>query len=377
MAHSPAAPGGKPAGRCQKTIGLLTSGGDCAGLNAVIRGVVTRAVEGYGWQVFGIRNGTMGLLRRPLQYELLDRRVTTTDMLRLGGTVLGTTNSGDPFAFPMPDGARLDRSAEVVEGLRELGVEALIAVGGDGSLDIMRRIAQQGGLNLIGIPKTIDNDVGATENSVGHSTAVMVATEALDRLQPTAASHDRVIVMEVMGRDAGHIALAAGIAGGADVVLIPEIPYDLAVVAGHIDKLRHGGRNFALVVVAEAVPDRTGHRVFRQQSRGTATYGGIGNILGQAIGEVTGAETRVIVLGHVQRGGQPNWEDRLIGSAFGVHAVDLIAQEKFDRMVAWQHREVVDVPLASAIERAQQVDPDGTLVRTARGLGICLGDVCC
>lgn len=361
----------------RKTIGLLTSGGDCAGLNAVIRGVVTRAAEGHGWQVYGIRNGTMGLLRRPPQYELLDQRVTTTDMLRLGGTVLGTTNSGDPFAFPMPDGDRLDRSAEVVEGLRELGVEALIAVGGDGSLDIMRRIAQQGGLNLIGIPKTIDNDVGATENSVGHSTAVMVATEALDRLQPTAASHDRVIVMEVMGRDAGHIALAAGIAGGADVVLIPEIPYDLAVVAGHIDKLRRGGRNFALVVVAEAVPDRTGHRVFRQQSRGTATYGGIGNILGQAIGEVTGAETRVIVLGHVQRGGQPNWEDRLIGSAFGVHAVDLIAEEKFDRMVAWQHREVVDVPLASAIERAQQVDPGGTLVRTARGLGICLGDVCC
>jgi ATP-dependent phosphofructokinase / diphosphate-dependent phosphofructokinase len=377
MAHSPVADGGKLAAAQKKTIGLLTSGGDCAGLNSVIRGVVTRAVDGYGWRVCGIRNGTMGLLRRPLQYELLDRRFTATDMLRLGGTVLGTTNSGDPFAFLMPDGTRLDRSAEVVDGLRELGVEALIAVGGDGSLDIMRRIAQQGGVNLIGIPKTIDNDVGATENSVGHSTAVMVATEALDRLQPTAASHDRVIVMEVMGRDAGHIALAAGIAGGADVVLIPEIPYDLAVVAGHIDKLRRGGRNFALVVVAEAVADRTGHRVFRQQNRGTATYGGIGNILGQAIGELTGAETRVIVLGHVQRGGQPNWEDRLIGSAFGVHAVDLIAQEKFDRMVAWQHREVVDVPLASAIERAQQVDPDGTLVRTARGLGICLGDVCC
>ncbi|HEX6443212.1 MAG TPA: ATP-dependent 6-phosphofructokinase [Stellaceae bacterium] len=377
MARSPAADGGKAAAARKKTIGLLTSGGDCAGLNAVIRGVVTRAVEGYGWQVFGIRNGTMGLLRRPLQVERLEQHVTTTDMLRLGGTVLGTTNSGDPFAFPMPDGTCLDRSAEVVAGLRELGVEALIAVGGDGSLDIMRRIARQGGLNLIGIPKTIDNDVGATENSVGHSTAVMVATEALDRLQPTAASHDRVIVMEVMGRDAGHIALAAGIAGGADVVLIPEIPYDLAVVAGHIDKLRRGGRNFALVVVAEAVPDRTGHRVFRQQSRGTATYGGIGNILGQAIGELTGAETRVTVLGHVQRGGQPNWEDRLIGSAFGVHAVDLIAQEKFDRMVAWQHREVVDVPLASAIAREQQVNSDSTLVRTARGLGICLGDVCC
>jgi 6-phosphofructokinase 1 len=361
----------------RKTIGLLTSGGDCAGLNAVIRAVVTRAVERYGWRVYGIRNGTMGLLRRPLQYEELDERFTSTDLLRLGGTVLGTTNSGDPFAFPMPDGSRLDRSAEVVEGLRELGVEALIAVGGDGSLDIIRRIAQQGGLDLIGIPKTIDNDVGATENSVGHSTAVMVATEALDRLQPTAASHDRVMILEVMGRDAGHIALAAGIAGGADIVLIPEIPYDPAVVAGHIDKLRRGGRNFALVVVAEAVPDRTGQRVFRRQGRGGATYGGIGNILGEAIAELTGAETRVIVLGHVQRGGQPNWEDRLIGSAFGIYAVDLVAEGRFDRMVAWQHRQVIDVPLASAIERPQQVDPDGTLVRTARSLGICLGDVCC
>ncbi len=251
----------------RKTIGLLTSGGDCAGLNAVIRGVVTRALQGYGWRVYGIRNGTMGLLRRPLQYEELDERFASTDLLRLGGTVLGTTNSGDPFAFPMPDGSKRDRSAEVVDGLRELGVEALIAVGGDGSLDIIRRIAQQGGINLIGIPKTIDNDVGATENSVGHSTAVMVATEALDRLQPTAASHDRVMILEVMGRDAGHIALAAGIAGGADIVLIPEIPYDLAVVAAHIDKLRRGGRNFALVLVAEAVPDRTGQRVDRQHPR--------------------------------------------------------------------------------------------------------------
>ena len=348
-----------------KTIGLLTSGGDCAGLNAVIRAVVTRA-RGYGWRVIGIRNGTMGLLRRPYQVEELGERFSSTDLLRLGGTVLGTTNSGDPFAFPMPDGSKRDRSAEVADGLRELGVEALIAVGGDGSLDIMRRIAQQGGVNLIGIPKTI-----------GHATAVMVATEALDRLQPTAASHDRVMILEVMGRDAGHIALAAGIAGGADIVLIPEIHYDIAVVAAHIDKLRRGGRNFALVVVAEAVPDRTGHRVFRRQARGTATYGGIGNALGEAIAELTAAETRVILLGHVQRGGQPNWEDRLIGSAFGTHAVDLIAEGRFDRMVAWQHRQVVDVPLAAAIERPQQVDPDGTLVRTARGLGICLGDLCC
>ncbi|HUB95932.1 MAG TPA: ATP-dependent 6-phosphofructokinase [Stellaceae bacterium] len=358
-----------------KTIGLLTSGGDCAGLNAVIRAVVTRAVEGHGWRVLGIRQGTMGLLRRPLEYAELSLPVTGVDILRLGGTILGTTNKGDPFAFPMPDGTVLDRSDEVIEGVRQLGIEALIGVGGDGSFAILRRLAQQGGINLVGIPKTIDNDVGATEFSVGYHTAVTVATEALDLLQPTAASHDRVMILEVMGRDAGHIALAAGIAGGADVILIPEIPYRVASVAAQIDRIRRGGRNFALVVVAEAVPDLTGQSLRQQRSGGAMTYGGIGTILSAAIAERTGAETRVTVLGHLQRGGPPTWSDRLIASAFGVHAVDLIAAGHFDRMVAWQNRQVIDVPLADVIDRPARVDPDGALVRTARGLGISFGDL--
>ena len=357
-----------------KTIGILTSGGDCAGLNAAIRAVVGRAVQGYGWRVLGIRHGTMGLLRRPLEFEELGLRIATVNILRLGGTILGTTNRGNPFAFPMPDGGVKDRSEEVIAGLRELGIDALVGVGGDGSFAILRRLAQQGGINLVGIPKTIDNDVGATENSIGFHTAVMVATEALDRLQPTAASHDRVMVLEVMGRDAGHIALAAGIAGGADVILIPEIPYTLDNVAAHIDKIRRGGRNFALVVVAEAVKDQSGRRVQRRQSGGTVTYGGIGNSLGDSLARMTGAETRVTVLGHVQRGGQPTWSDRLIASAFGVHAVDLIAADRYDRMVAWQNRAVVDVPLSDAVAAPHPVDPEGTLVRTARGLGISLGD---
>src|SRR4051795_11648840 len=356
-----------------KTIGLLTSGGDCAGLNAVIRAVVTRA-RGYGWRVIGIRNGTMGLLRRPYQVEELGERFSSTDLLRLGGTVLGTTNSGDPFAFPMPDGSKRDRSAEVADGLRELGVEALIAVGGDGSLDIMRRIAQQGGVNLVGIPKTIDNDVGATENSVGHATAVMVATEALDRLQPTAASHDRVMILEVMGRDAGHIALAAGIAGGADIVLIPEIPFTIDRIAAKIHQVRQQGRNFALVVVSEAVKTSEGKEIQKEYLGGEKRFGGIGNYIGEEIANVTGAETRVTVLGHVQRGSMPSPRDRLIASAFGVHAVDLIAEGKFDRMVAWSNREVIDVSIEDAIARYQAVELDGALVRTARGLGICLGD---
>jgi 6-phosphofructokinase 1 len=292
----------------------------------------------------------------------------------MAGTILGTTNHGDPFAFPMPDGSLQDRSGEVIEGVRLLGLDALIGIGGDGSLAILRRLAQQGGINFIGIPKTIDNDVGATESSVGYHTAVMVATEAIDRLQPTAASHDRVMVLEVMGRDSGQIALAAGIAGGADVILVPEIPYSIDVVAAHISKLRQGAHNFAIVVVAEAVRDNTGERVERRHALGNTTYGGIGHVLGEALARLTGAETRVTVLGHVQRGGQPTWDDRLVASAFGVQAVDLIAAGKFDRMVAWQNRRVVDVPLTAAFEPAGLMASDDTLFQTARGLGICLGD---
>jgi 6-phosphofructokinase 1 len=357
-----------------KTIGILTSGGDCAGLNAVIRAVVYRAVRGYGWRVRGIRQGTMGLMARPVEFEELDVRAVTSTVLRMGGTILGTTNKGDPFAFPMADGSKVDRSNEVIEGYQLAELDALIGIGGDGSFAILRRLAQQGGINLVGIPKTIDNDLGATEASVGYNTAVAVATEALDRLQPTAASHDRVMILEVMGRDAGHIALTAGIAGGADVILVPEIPYSIDVVANHIRKVRQRGHNFALVVVAEAIKDQAGTKRMQQHFGGGTTYGGVGHVIGAELARLTGAETRVSVLGHVQRGGQPVAMDRVLGSAFGVAAVDLIAQEKYDRMVAWQNRQVVDVPLAEAIKEPQLVDPEGTMVRTARGLGICLGD---
>jgi len=360
--------------RPAKTIGILTSGGDCSGLNAAMRAVVCRAIEFHGWRVVGIHQGTMGLLRRPVDFEELGLRIFTTNILRMGGTILGTTNKGDPFAFPGPTGRRRDRSADFIAGYHLTGADALIGVGGDGSFAILRRLAQQGNIRLVGIPKTIDNDVGATENSIGFQSAVAVATEALDRLQPTAASHDRVMILEVMGRDAGHIALSAGIAGGADIILIPEIAYTIENVAAHIGRVRQRGRNFALVVVAEAVKDTLGQQVRRRHGTGSATYGGIGHRLGEEIARMTGAETRVTVLGHVQRGGEPNATDRLIASAFGVHAVDLVAAGQFDRMVAWQNRQVVDVPLADAIAAPQRVDPAGALVRTARGLDISFGD---
>jgi len=314
-------------------------------------------------------------MERPLRYEELKLGIFTGNILRMGGTILGTTNDGDPFDFPMPDGSTKDRSDEIIAGYGELGLDALIAIGGDGSLAIIRKLAQQGGLNLVGVPKTIDNDVPFTENAIGYLTAVDVATEALDRLQPTAMSHSRVMVLEVMGRDAGHIALSAGIAGGADVILIPEITYSMHHIRTKIEGVkREQNRNFALVVVAEGVATERGDPVIVTDVDGKKRLGGIGHHLGRRIREETGAQTRVTVLGHTQRGGSPTPRDRFFASAFGVRAVDLIAEEKFDRMVAWSNRDCIDVPLADVVNGPQPVDLNGPIVRTARGLGICLGD---
>jgi 6-phosphofructokinase 1 len=353
-------------------LGLLTSGGDCAGLNAVIRAVVKRAVLGYGWEVFGIRQATHGLLSRPVDAIALTPDAVA-GILPMGGTLLGTTNRGDPFAYPSASGA-VDRSTEIAAGYHDLGLDALIGVGGDGSLAILRRLAELADWRLVGIPKTIDNDLGHTERAIGFSSAVEVATEAVDRLHVTAASHSRVMVLEVMGRDAGHIALAAGIAGGADVILIPEISYSLEAVCAKIDERRRRKRNFSIVVVAESVRGPAGEAITYKDAHGQSRYGGIGEMIARQIGMRTGAETRVTVLGHVQRGGSPSPLDRLLASAFGVYAVDLVAAGRFDRMVAWQNRQVVDVPIAEAIASYQAVDPGDALVHTARGLGISFGD---
>lgn len=355
-----------------KRIGILTSGGDCAGLNAVLRAAAHRAIDHYGWKIFGIKQGVMGFLRRPVDVQELDLKFFSGQYLRAAGTVLGTTNKGNPFKFPMQDGSFTDKTDDVIEGYKSLGLDALIGVGGDGSLRILRDLAQKGDINFVGIPKTIDNDLGSTETSIGYDTAVSVATEALDRLQPTAASHNRVMILEVMGRDAGHIALSSGIAGGADVILLPEIPYQFDIIAQKIEQVKEHGRNFALIVVAEAVKDENGDPIYMKHDNGV--YGGIGEYVGQKVTEMTGAETRVTRLGHVQRGGMPTANDRVLASALGVHAVDLIHQEKFDHMVAWQNRSVISVPLMEAIADNRLVNVKGTLVSTARGLGICLGD---
>lgn len=356
-----------------RRIALLTSGGDCAGLNAVMRAVVLGAHR-MGWEVVGLEDGTAGILEMPPRYRVLNSEDFDGTIMRLGGTVLGTTNSRNPFEYRMDDGRVVDRSDELIAALKALGVDSVIGIGGDGSFAILSRLVKKGGLNFVGVPKTIDNDVNLTDFSVGFDTAVSVATEALDRLQPTAASHDRVMLLEVMGRDAGHIAVTAGVAGGADVILIPEIPYTVENIAAKIRQVKAGGRNFALVVVSEAVrtPDGQKHEVVYHG--GETRYGGIAEYLGVKIAEATGSETRVTVLGHVQRGASPTYNDRLLASAMGVKAVELLAEGKYGRMVAWQNRTVVDVAIEDAIQKCYTVDPGGVLVRTARALGISFGD---
>jgi 6-phosphofructokinase 1 len=359
-----------------RRIGVMTTGGDCAGLNAAIRAVVRRAAGHHGLEVIGVHQGTMGLLDDPPRAEPLTLAMADAGLLRAGGTILGSVNRGNPFSFPLPDGGVTDLSARIHAGVARLGLDAIIGIGGDGSMRIMHRLMQTGHFPFVGIPKTIDNDLGATEYAIGHHTAVEVAMEALDRLQPTAASHNRIMVLEVMGRDAGHIALAAGIAGGADVILIPEIRWRMAPVAAAIKSLRERGRNFALMVVAEAVRSAEGETVLAGPSAPGAMprLGGVGARIAHELEEATGAEARVTVLGHVQRGGSPGALDRIVASSMGVHAVDLAVAGKFGRIVVWDEGRVGDAPVEEAAGEARPVDPEGDMVRVARGLGICLGD---
>jgi phosphofructokinase-like protein len=356
-----------------KRIGVLTSGGDCAGLNAAIRAIVNHAIRHYGWEVMGVKDATLGLMRRPLDMVPLTLDCFDGTILRLGGTLLGTTNKGDPFAFSTADGAKRDRSGDFVEGFHQSGLDGLITIGGDGSLRILSRLCAQGGIPFVAIPKTIDNDVPGTEYAIGYATAVDIAVDALDRLQPTAASHHRVMVLEVMGRDSGFIALAAGVAGGADIVLLPELNWSIDDLAAKIRAVTGEGRNHALVVVAEGVRTENGARATALQAQGETRYGGIGQYLAARIAEATGAETRVTVLGHVQRGGTPTPQDRLLASMFGTHAVDLVAAGKWGRMVAWHNDTIGDVPIAAAIGGPAMLQRDHPLLATARALGIYIG----
>ena len=347
-----------------RKIGVLTSGGDCAGLNAAIR-AVTDAAVGRGWEVLGLCRGHLGLFQTPPEVMPLTADNVRSELLRAGGTVLGTTTKGDPFAYPDGKGGVADRSGEVLAAIKGLGIEALVVIGGDGSMRLFDRLLAPAGIPWVGVPKTIDNDVPGTEFALGFFTAVEVVGEALDRLATTAASHSRVMVLEVMGRDSGFLALYGGIAGGADVILMPELPYDLDQVAAHVRRITHDRPSPVLVVVAEGAlkPD--------EERRKKANVG-----LGIARGleSRTGFDARCTVLGHVQRGGSPVAFDRILGSTFGARAVSVLAGGGSRRMVAWRGGLVTDIPMTDAVAGPRFVSADSQVVRTARRLGIYLGE---
>lgn len=359
-----------------KRIGVLTSGGDCSGLNAALRAITLRATQHYGWEVVGILRGTCGLIRRPMEYIPLTLANCDQNMLRSAGTILGSTTKENPFYFPSENGLKIDKSDEVVEGYHNLNLDAIIAIGGDGSMRINCKLAKKDGLNMVCIPKTIDNDLAQTELSIGYSTAVTVATEALDRLQPTATSHDRVMILEVMGRDAGHIALSTGIAGGADIILIPEIPYNLDSICKHIQNIKTTGRNYSLIVVSEAVKTQEEISVLQGASYNEKPrYGGISQYLAEKLEESMSLDVRFTILGHAQRGAQTNTQDRILASAFGVKAVDMIAEKDFGKMVVWRNNQIESVPIETTIDIYNVVDSKGILLKTAKSLGIYVGEL--
>jgi phosphofructokinase-like protein len=366
----------KQSGPRIRRIAINTGGGDAPGLNAVIRAATLSAL-GKGWEVLGIRRGYTGLLEgevdgEPGVFPLTAHSVR--GITHLGGTILGTTTRGNPFGLEVrqPDGTWgiSDRSDEIVARFRELSIDALIAIGGDGSLNIANALNRKG-LPVIGVPKTIDNDLAATDMTFGFQTAVEVATDAIGRLHSTAEAHQRVMVVQVMGRHTGWIALESGLAGGADVILIPEIPYSVERIADKVIERDRAGRRFSIVVIAEGALPAGGEPSYADNS---GRYGGIADRLSAQIEELTGKETRNLVLGHIQRGGTPIAYDRNLALRFGAAAVRCIGEGELGTMVALQGSKIVSVPLAEAVKELKRVPIDSDMVLTARQLGVSLGD---
>jgi ATP-dependent phosphofructokinase / diphosphate-dependent phosphofructokinase len=357
----------------KKRIGLLTGGGDAPGLNAVIRAVV-KAAANCECETIGLQDGFDGLIEPDRWRRLTPRDVT--GILRIGGTILGTVNRGNPFARPIltSDGVR-EYAARCVETFQELGLDALIVIGGDGSLTIGYDLWKRG-IPIVGVPKTIDNDIVETTITFGFDTAVSFATDAVDRLHTTAEAHHRIMVAEVMGRYAGWIALYSGIAGGADVILIPEIPFDLPKVAERILERERLGARFSIVVVAEGARPLGGELSVRMMTSGdyVERLGGIGVKVAVELEALTGKEARAVVLGHLQRGGTPTSYDRLLATRFGAHAVRLVLEGQFGTMVAFKPPDVVSVPLEQVVGRTRTIPLDFDVIHSARALNIALGD---
>ena len=356
---------------------MLTGGGDCPGLNAVLRAIVIRG-EQLGLEVLGIEDGFEGLLPEGESTARLLRRAHVMPILGAGGTILGTSNRGNPFAFPMDDGELVDRSDDVLKTARELEIDVIVTIGGDGTQEIAMKLADKG-LPVIGVPKTIDNDLSATYQTFGFATAVQEVTDALDRLRTTAASHERIMVLEVMGRDAGWIALHSGIAGGAHVILIPEIPWDADVVCKALVERAVRGAGFGLVVVAEGAAPAGESAPLKHVSGATAGHapilGGAGRRAAEILAErVPQMEFRVTVLGHLQRGGTPIADDRILATRLGVAAANCAAKGEHRVLMSWRPPDVVPVPLADAVAAPRLVNPDAQIVTHARHAGICLGN---
>ena len=356
-----------------RRIGVLTGGGDAPGLNAVIRAVV-KSAHNAGVEVIGLEDSFDGLIFPERSRPLTPRDVT--GILRLGGTILGTTNRGNPFAYPVDtDHGQVDYSDRCVENFHKLGLDGLVVIGGDGTLAIAYELHKRG-VPMVGVPKTIDNDIVGTTMTFGFETAVEFATDAIDRLHSTAEAHHRVMVVEVMGRYAGWIALHSGIAGGADVVLIPELPYDVEKVAAHIRNRERWGARFSIVVAAEGAHPVGGSRVL--VAEGTKDrmerLGGLGRRVARQLEPLTGKECRHVVLGHLQRGGSPTAYDRMLATRLGTFAVELMQQGTFGVMTALHPPDVVPVPIEQVVGRTRTVPPDSDIVRSAKHVGICFGD---
>ena len=363
-----------------KRVLVATGGGDCPGLNAVIRGVVKRAAQEQDWEVIGSIQSFDGILREPTEIRVLDERAVAGIHVQ-GGTLIGTTNKGGPFAWPVKntDGSwsAVDRSDEMIRKLQYLGVDAVISIGGDGSQEISQRLYEKG-LNIIGVPKTIDNDLSATDFTFGFQTAVQIATDAVDKLVTTAASHNRVLILEVMGRNAGWIALHAAVAGGADVCLIPEIPYNLDRVLERLNGRFSKGKGFAIVVIAEGAKPFGGQITSEKSDEVGYANLRMGGVAAKLMKDLKAAgfeaDMRETVLGHLQRGGIPNAYDRVLATQFGVKAFEMVLEENYGTMVAYRHPDIISVPLIEAINRPNFVEPTCSLVVTAKGVGISFGD---
>lgn len=357
------------------TIGILTGGGDCPGLNAVIRSIAKPAMIYFKSKVIGILDGFEGLVEGRMR-ELT--RLDVSGIINLGGTILGTSNKGNPFQYPVdtPKGIVLmDYSEQAIDNYKKWGLDCLITIGGDGTMNIAHRFSQMG-LNIIGVPKTIDNDLEATDVTFGYDSAVQVASDAIDRLQTTASAHHRVMVVEVMGRYAGWIALGAGISGGADIILIPEIPFKWSSVFNAVIKRRQGAR-FSIICVAEGARPADGEIVIQEKDikrTDPVRLGGIGDLVAKRIQQETGLETRVTVLGHLQRGGSPTAFDRILATKFGTSALEAASKGNFGCMVSLKGRDVVTVRLEDAIKRQRLVPLDSELIFAARAVGTSFGD---